>query len=172
MHHRFSLLATALAAAALAGCGGESAPTAAAPMDEFVPGYKRLAGTFQRKAEFSRTPRTELGPPDVTLEVSAAIAGFTPNELRVKQGQVVELALIGVDNGQLPALTGIDRFTGHGFHLSAYDIWICGLRAGVERRIKFRATRAGTFTFECPVFCSVDHYKMNGRFVVEPAPVW
>jgi nitrous oxide reductase len=153
-----------------AGCGSQSAPEPAPQaMGEYVPGYKRLAGTFERQTDFSRKPVVDIGKPDVTIEVTAAIAGFEPKEIRVTQNQVVELVLVGVDNGQLPAVTAVDKFTGHGFHMSSYDIWVGGLRAGVERRIKFRATRAGKFFFECPVFCSLEHYKMNGKFIVDPA---
>jgi hypothetical protein len=170
----FIALSLALGCLAVTGpsCQKGAAPAAATaekPMGEYVPGYKRMAGAFERKADFSRTPQTGLGKPDITLELKAAIAGYDPKELRCKEGQVVELVLIGVDDGQLPALTGVKRFTGHGFTMRDYDIWTNGLRAGVEKRIKFKATRAGTFVYECSVFCGVDHYKMNGKFIVEPA---
>ena len=115
----------------------------------------------------SLMPGKPLTQPDTTIEIKVSIAGWDPSEFTVKKDQVVELQLIGTDNGQLPALTGVTNFTGHGFHMYAYDIWVTGLRAGVEHSITFKASKAGEFPFECSVFCSVDHYKMTGTMTVK-----
>ncbi|MAG30221.1 MAG: cupredoxin domain-containing protein [Planctomycetota bacterium] len=157
-----------LVAGLVAACGGSTGPvTSEAKVGEYIVGTKRFAGPYQRVAGASREADEELGPADTTIELKAAIAGWDPPEFTVKKGDVVEIKLIGTDNGQLPALTGIEkRFTGHGFHVYAYDIWANGLRAGVERTVKFRASEAGTFPFECVVFCSPDHYKMVGTMTV------
>jgi hypothetical protein len=148
-------------------CGeGQSAPVAPGAVKEYIVGSKRLAGPYGMQTEASRGAGDSLGPADVVVEIKAAIAGWDPDRFTVKKDDVVELKLIGTDNGQLPALTGVKEFSGHGFHIYAYDIWANGLRAGVERSVKFKASEAGTFPFECVVFCSTDHYKMVGKMTV------
>ncbi len=171
MKHKMTAGATVwlgLVAGLVAACGGSPAPvTSEAATGEFIVGTKRFSGPYMRDAGASREADEELGPADTTIEIKAAIAGWDPAEFTVKKDDVVELKLIGTDNGALPAITGIEkRFTGHGFHVYAYDIWATGLRAGVERTVKFKASEAGTFPFECVVFCSTDHYKMVGTMTV------
>jgi heme/copper-type cytochrome/quinol oxidase subunit 2 len=139
-----------------------------ASVEEYVPGIKRWAGPYQRIAEPSVKPTHPLGSPDVEITIDAAATGFKPNLIKVKQNQVVKLILKGVDDGDLPKITGVKEFSGHGFHVPGYDIWITGLRKGVVKEIVFKATVPGTFAFECPVFCGVNHYKMRGKLVVEP----
>lgn len=113
-------------------------------------------------------PLEPLGRPDVTVTVDAYVAEFKPKEIRVKQNQVVKLILKGTDDGDLPKITGLKEFSGHGFHvLGPYDIWVTGLRAGVTKEIVFKATVPGEFDFECVVFCSVKHYQMRGKLIVE-----
>lgn len=140
-----------------------------AQSEEFVPGTKRWAGPYTHIAEPSREPTEPLGAPDVTITVDAVTSEFQPNVIRVKQNQVVKLILKGGDDGDLPKITGLKEFSGHGFHvMGPYDIWITGLRTDVVKEITFKATVAGEFDFECPVFCSVNHYKMRGKLIVEP----
>jgi hypothetical protein len=137
--------------------------------EEYVPGIKRWAGPYSRITEPSTKPSKSLGTPDVEITIDAATSEFKPNVIRVKQNQVVKLILKGVDDGDLPKITGLKEFSGHGFHvLGPYDIWVTGLRKGVVREIVFKATVPGTFDFECPVFCGVNHYKMRGKLIVEP----
>ncbi len=146
-----------------AACSQSPPPiTSQASNGEYIVGAKRLSGPYARKVGASREADRELGPADVSIEIKAAIAGWDPAEFTVKKDDVVELKLIGTDNGQLPALTGVKEFSGHGFHVYAYDIWANGIRAGDEKTIKFKASESGTYPFECVVFCSTDHYKMNG----------
>lgn len=165
---RFLLGAAAAAMLLPLGCRPSGEPAAAAAtMDEYIVGTKRISGPYKRVAGASREADRDLGKPDVTVEIQANIAGWTPDEFKVAKDQVVELKLVGTDNGQLPAVTGVREFSGHGFHVYAYDIWVTGLRAGVEKSIKFKASEAGVFPFECSVFCSLDHYKMTGRMIVE-----
>ena len=137
--------------------------------EEFVPGTKRWAGPMERIADPSVVPVNDLGRPDVTITVEASTSEFEPDVIRVKQNQVVKLILKGTDDGDMPKITGLTTFSGHGFLvLGPYDIWVTGLRSNVTREITFVATEAGEFDFECTVFCSVDHYKMRGVFIVEP----
>lgn len=134
---------------------------------EIVPGLKRWAGPYQRIAE-PTTPEPKLGTPDVSITINASTSEFKPNIIKVKQNQIVKLILKGIDNGDLPKLTGVKEFSGHGFHvIGPYDIWVTGLRANVTKEIIFKATYPGEFEFECPVFCGVNHYQMRGKLIVE-----
>ncbi|MFQ6113975.1 MAG: cupredoxin domain-containing protein [bacterium] len=163
-----TLLVVALGALlGLASCGQEQTSL---QTEEYVPGIKRWSGPYHRIVEPSVKPHNPLGRPDVTITVDAFTSEFNPNVIRVKQNQVVKLVLKGTDDGDLPKITGVKEFSGHGFHvLGPYDIWITGLRAGVTREIIFKATVAGEFDFECPVFCGLKHAQMRGKLIVEPS---
>ncbi|MEW5815999.1 MAG: cupredoxin domain-containing protein [Spirochaetota bacterium] len=144
-------------------------PETTAQVKELVPGLKRLSGPFKRISDLETEAAKALGNPDVTVTVDASTSKFTPDRITVKQNQVVKLILKGTDDGDLPKITALREFSGHGFHVfGPYDIWVTGLRANVVKEIIFKATVAGEFEFECPVFCSVDHYKMRGKLIVEP----
>lgn len=143
-------------------------PSPVITLGEYVPGIKRWAGPFGQLAEPIYMPAQPVRP-DVTIEVKVYTSDFDPRNITVKEGQVVKLVLKGMDNGILPAVTGIDKFTGHGFHvIGPYDIWVTGLREGVTREVLFTATTPGEFDIECTVFCSLEHYKMRGKLIVKP----
>lgn len=87
------------------------------------------------------------------IEMEARRFRFTPNEITVRRGETVTLAIRSID------------FT-HGFSLP--DL---GLRSdlipGKVTRIKLIPTRAGKFTFLCDNFCGDGHENMNGILIVE-----
>jgi hypothetical protein len=146
---------------------------AAAAQGELISGTKRWAGTWNEEA-IRVVAGEDLGEPDVTIEITVMRPVFIPNEIVVKQGQVVRLIFNGQDNG-LADMPGVDEaiglveFSGHGFQLlGPYDIWITGIRGGVTREVIFRADVVGEFAFECTVFCSPQHYLMSGKLIVEP----
>lgn len=115
-----------------------------AQTEEFVPGTKRWSGPFARISEPSRRPVTPLGNPEVTITIDVVTSEYKPNVIRVKQNQVVKLVLKGGDDGDLPKITGLKEFSGHGFHvLGPYDIWVTGLRSNVVKEITFKATVPG-----------------------------
>lgn len=138
-----------------------------AEAEELVPGTKRFSGPYKRIAEPYETD--DLGKADVEITIDASTSEFTPDKFTVKEGQVVKLILRGTDDGDLPKLTALREFTGHGFAMyGPYDIWVTGLRANVVKEVKFKATVPGEFRYDCVVWCSPDHYKMHGVMVVEP----
>ncbi len=150
------------------GGGGSEEPAGTAQAKEFVPGTKRWSGPMKRYTEASVQPTEDLGRPDVTVSIDCFTSEYKPNLIKVKQDQVLKVVLKGIDDGDLPKITALTAFSGHGFHvLGPYDIWITGLRKGVTREIVFKATVAGEFEFECPVFCGLNHYKMRGKLIVE-----
>ncbi|MBI4199125.1 MAG: cupredoxin domain-containing protein [Chloroflexi bacterium] len=145
----------------------------AARVAEFAPGLKRAPGTFQERSINVGAALETLGEPDVTIDIIAVRPAFLPNEIRVKQGQVVRLRLNGRDNGlaDMPGVdeaVGLNEFSGHGFQLlGPYDVWVTGIRKGVTREVTFKATEVGEFAFECVVFCHPNHYMMQGKLIVE-----
>lgn len=143
----------------------------AAP-EEDVAGTKRTPGTYKQPT--INVGREDLGEPEVTVDIDVMRPVFIPFEVKVKQGQVVKLRLHGKDNGLAddPAVQGaiaLGEFSGHGFQiLGPYDVWVTGIRKDVTREVVFKASVAGEFPFECVVFCSPNHYKMQGKLTVEP----
>lgn len=152
--------------------GGPPSASAAARGADYVPGLKRAPGTWQDTA--MTVGQDGLGSPDVTIDVQLVRPVFNPSQIRVKQGQVVRLRLRALDNGladmpELKGAVGLKEFSGHGFQIMGpYDVWVTGVRKGEVKDVTFKATVAGEFPFECTVFCSPNHYVMQGKLIVEP----
>lgn len=89
------------------------------------------------------------------IQVTAKKYEFQPDVVNVKQGDHVKLVITARDHD-------------HGFKLKAYNI-NRHLKKGVPTTIQFTADQAGTFPFECSVFCGLGHPHMKGKLVVEPA---
>lgn len=106
--------------------------------------------------------RETLGEPDVRIQLVERAWKYDPAVIRVKKGQVVEVTFEPTDNG-----LGV----GHGFAISSYDevAFLNGAMVGSPKTVKFRAERAGKFTFYCATQCSTEklHPLMNGTFIVE-----
>jgi mono/diheme cytochrome c family protein len=106
--------------------------------------------------------REELGEPDVRIKLTERAWHYDPSTIRVKKGQVVEITFEPTDNG-----LGV----GHGFAISGYDetVFLNGAMVGVPKTAKFRADRAGKFTYYCATQCSTEklHPMMNGTLIVE-----
>lgn len=90
---------------------------------------------------------------DITLKASAG--RWSPDTIHVRQGDRVRLRLTSGD-------------VVHGFYLPDFGIRVDEIYPGRVRTVDFVADRAGTFRFECTVWCSVDHPTMRGELVVEP----
>jgi cytochrome c oxidase cbb3-type subunit 2 len=106
--------------------------------------------------------REQLGEPSVRIKVTERAWTYDPAIIRVKKGQVVEITFEPTDNG-----LGV----GHGLAISGYDeaVFLNGAMVGAPKVVKFRADRAGKFTFYCATQCSTEklHPQMNGTFIVE-----
>ncbi len=88
------------------------------------------------------------------IEVSAKQFGYTPNIIRVKQGDRVVINLNTTD-------------VMHGFYLEGYGInlktW-----AGHQDTAEFIAAKIGKFRFRCSETCGPLHPFMIGELIVEP----
>jgi cytochrome c oxidase subunit 2 len=87
-----------------------------------------------------------------TVKVVAKRFDFTPEEIKVKKGVPVDIEL-----------TTADRV--HGFYVPKL-----GLRAeimpGQTAHLRFTPDTAGTFLFQCDIFCGEGHESMDGKIVV------
>ena len=104
------------------------------------------------------------------IEISAKKYEFTPNEIRVKKGERVQLRVHSVD-------------TTHGAKLVVYpegskDKVTPGLKLtdpsqnekvekNVDQVIDFVAVEAGTYEIKCAKLCGMGHGRMKGKLIVE-----
>ena len=106
----------------------------------------------------------DLGEPDIVVELTERHWKFIPDEIRVREGQVVRINFQPTDNG-----LGV----GHGFAVDGYDksVFMNGVLVQRPKSVTFLADKSGTFTFYCATQCSTGplHPKMNGTLIVEPA---
>ena len=80
------------------------------------------------------------------LELTAVNYKFTPNVIKVKKGDQVKLVITARDRD-------------HGFKLAAFHI-DQRLPKGEAVTVEFTADQAGTFPFQCSVFCGLGRRKM------------
>lgn len=87
------------------------------------------------------------------IEVTAKQFEFSPNPIRVKLGETVQLNITSTD-------------VTHGFSLPEFNIDEV-LQPGKTASVTFQATRTGEFPFACSVACGVGHAGMRGKLIVE-----
>lgn len=80
--------------------------------------------------------------------------GFSPAQIRVKQGQPVRLRVLAQD-------------ATHSFQLMHLGIDTGPIFTGTSKVIEFVANRPGTFPFYCNVRCSTRHENLMGLLIVE-----
>ena len=89
------------------------------------------------------------------VRVTAERSTFTPSQIKVKRGTVIEFRLRSDD-------------TNHGFHIIGSDAnVIIPKRGRGEATLIFRADTAGRYTFECSKMCGAGHSFMRGLLTVE-----
>ena len=93
--------------------------------------------------------------PDRVINVVAERFTFVPSQIKLRQGEVVELRIRSLD-------------TNHGFLIRETDVNVIVPKRGKgDARILFRAQRKGVFPFECSKACGAGHTMMRGSIVVE-----
>ena len=102
-----------------------------------------------------------LAPPSgatqdrTVIRVTAERFTFTPSQIKVKRGTVVEFHLRSED-------------TNHGFHILDSDAKVIIPKRGRgEATVIFRADTPGRYTFECSKMCGAGHTFMRGQITVE-----
>lgn len=96
-----------------------------------------------------------------TVEVwmTATRSHFTPDIIRVKQGDTVKLHITNIEQ---------TRDATHGFAISNYNIQ-ASLEPGETANFEFVADKPGSWNFYCTEFCSALHLEMAGWLLVEPS---
>lgn len=111
--------------------------------------------------EFAVTPgKEEIVRRDdgVHVYMSAIRSHFTPDIIRVKQGDTVHLHLTNVEQA---------KDATHGFTINSHNI-SASLEPGKHVNITFKADQAGVWPMYCTEFCSALHLEMAGYLLVEP----
>ena len=89
------------------------------------------------------------------VRVTAERFTFTPSQIKVKRGTVIEFRLRSDD-------------TNHGFRIVGSDAHVIIPKRGRgEATLVFHADTAGRYTFECSKMCGAGHSFMRGLITVE-----
>jgi nitrous-oxide reductase len=121
-------------------------------------GYDPVKDAKSADAVEGGKERIERRPDGVHVYASAIRSHFTPDIIRVKEGDTVHLHITNLEQA--------DDAT-HGFALDAHNINL-SLEPGEHSDVTFVADRAGVYPMYCTEFCSALHLEMAGYLLVEP----
>lgn len=95
-------------------------------------------------------------PPRKVVNVTAERFSFSPSEIVVEEGTVLEIQLRSDD-------------TNHGFRIKGTKTNIVIPKRGRgDTTVTFEATTPGRYQFECSKMCGAGHSTMKGAIVVKP----
>jgi cytochrome c oxidase subunit 2 len=103
----------------------------------------------------AQEPPPAAGPPVREIKVTAKKYEYTPEEIRVKQGERVRLLITATDRK-------------HGFEIKELGIKT-ELPKGKETVVEFTAEKPGVYQIKCSSFCGFGHGGMRAQLVVELA---
>lgn len=102
-------------------------------------------------AVLARTPQE----PVRVVNIQAERFDFSPSRVTVAPGEEIEIHLTSED-------------TAHGFRVEGTDIDVeIPKRGHGEVVVRFKATKDGSFKFECSRMCGAGHHFMRGQIVVK-----
>ncbi len=128
-------------------------------LDLYEPGTNVLT---MEKSEFAieaGQEKVERNGNNVEVWMTATRSHFTPDILRLKQGDNVTLHITNVEQ---------TKDATHGFAIADYNIQ-GSLDPGETASFEFVADKPGSYNFYCTEFCSALHLEMAGWMLVEPA---
>jgi len=129
------------------------------PIDVYTPvGTDPIARRVDPDAVESGKERIERKKDGVHVWMTAVRSHFTPDILRVKQGETVHLHLTNTEQAYDAT---------HGFALGSHNVNV-SIEPGEHANITFKADRAGVFPMYCTEFCSALHLEMAGYLLVQP----
>lgn len=129
------------------------------PIDHYTPvGFDPVERAKSPNASEGGKERIERREDGVHVYMTQVRSHFTPDIVRVQQGEVVHIHLTNLEQA---------RDATHGFGISSYDVSM-SLEPGEAGDATFTADRAGVFPFYCLEFCSALHLEMAGYLIVEP----
>ncbi len=103
--------------------------------------------------------RIERKGKTVHVYMTAVRSHFTPDIIRVKEGDTVHLHITNIEQAHDAT---------HGFTIGSYNLH-SSIEPGEHVDMTFVADRAGVFPMYCTEFCSALHLEMAGYFLVEPS---
>ena len=121
-------------------------------------GSDPIKGGLAANAVEGGKERIEVKADGVHVHMTAIRSHFTPDIIRVKQGDKVFLHITNLEQA--------DDAT-HGFALDSYNVNL-SLEPGEHSDVTFTADVAGVFPMYCTEFCSALHLEMAGYLLVAP----
>jgi nitrous-oxide reductase len=129
------------------------------PIEIYTPvGTDALTHQVDPDAVTGGKERIERRDDGVHVYMTAVRSHFTPDIIRVKQGDKVHIHLTNVEQA---------KDATHGFAIASHNINV-SIEPGEQANITLVASRAGVFPMYCTEFCSALHLEMAGYMLVEP----
>jgi nitrous-oxide reductase len=128
------------------------------PIDVYPVGTDPIAKRIDPSAVEAGKERVERRDDGVHVWMTAVRSHFTPDVLRVKEGDTVHLHLTNTEQAYDAT---------HGFALGSHNVNV-SIEPGEHANVTFRADRSGVFPMYCTEFCSALHLEMAGYLLVEP----
>lgn len=98
-------------------------------------------------------PKTPAPQPTKEFTLTAKQWSFSPSKITVNKGDKVILHIKSID-------------VTHGFQIDEFGVSKT-LSPGKTVDVQFAASKTGTFSFFCNVFCGSGHGGMNGKLIVK-----
>ncbi len=153
-----------------AGCGrAETQPQSPAPIPTLAPIVEETPTPTPPVAQPTPTPVAPAPTPTPTPTPTpepVATAPVTHTISMVAKQWVFEPASVTVKQGDTVILQVTSTDVDHGLLLPGYGINL-DLKTGETKSVTFVASKKGTFTFSCNVFCGSGHGSMKGTLIVE-----
>jgi nitrous-oxide reductase len=123
------------------------------PLDVYKPGEdsRDQRAVAQRHRGWQGAHRAQR-PDGVHVYMTAIRSHFTPDVVRVKEGETVHVHLTNLEQAYDAT---------HGFAINSYNVNV-SIEPGEASDITFVADRAGVFPMYCTEFCSALHLEMAG----------
>jgi nitrous-oxide reductase len=129
------------------------------PVEIYTPvGTDPITSTKDPNAVEATQERIERRPDGVHVYMTAVRSHFTPDVVRVKEGDRVHVHLTNVEQA---------KDATHGFAIGSHNVNV-SIEPGEHANIEFVAKRSGVFPMYCTEFCSALHLEMAGYLLVEP----
>ena len=127
-------------------------------LEVYPPGSNTVTKQRDKYAVEGGKERVERGADGVHVYMTAIRSHFTPDIVRVKQGETVHLHITNLEQAYDAT---------HGFTVGSYNIQL-SLEPGEHSNVTFVADKPGVYPMYCTEFCSALHLEMAGYFLVEP----
>lgn len=128
-------------------------------LDIYAPGTDPITMERAEHAIAAGEERVERNGDTVEIWMSAQRSHFTPDIIRVREGDTIVLHVTNVEQ---------TKDATHGFAIADYNVQ-ASLEPGETANFTFVADKPGVFNFYCTEFCSALHLEMAGWLLVEPS---